>query len=559
MKGMEQGRKRALGALLLGLLGAGCGAAGGPESVEPEEPESPAPPDEPIAFPSDAASQLRFLTRATFGPNEAEFSSLADLGYEGWLDEQLAVAPTFHAPALQLHAGGSPNNLERQEVWWELAVTAPDQLRQRVAFALSELFVVSDDDGQLKDYAEGLAGYYDLLVAGAFGSYRDLLEDVTRSPVMGVYLSMHKNVPADPLTNEHPDENYAREILQLFSIGLVELDPDGEPAAGPGGANVPTYEQADVEAIARAFTGWNFQGAVDWDNPELDFGPMENWSAYHDDGAKAFLSGVALNAGQSGEADLEQTLDGIFAHPNVPPFVAKHLIQRLVTSNPSSGYVQRVAAAFVDDGSGTRGNLGAVVRAVLTDVEAFAGSDLDPNFGKVREPLLRVTALWRGFDGAPPSGTFALGQAEQLLGQAPLSAPTVFNFFRPSHAPAGPVANAGLVAPELEIVDEVRTVLTTNLIRKLVFQGYEQGPGPDPEGVWLDFDDEIALAPSPALLVDHLDLLLLGGSMSSAMRTGLIDYLDAIPLTYGGLPSGSQRVLEAVYLILISPAGAVQA
>ena len=499
--------------------------------------------------------------RATFGPNQADFERLTELGYDGWLTEQLELAPTLHRPQLeaQAAAGQSFGSLARQDVWWGVAVTAPDQLRQRAAFAWSELFVVSDDDQQLFLNQIGVADYYDMLVEGAFGNFRALLESVARSPVMGIYLSMHRNEPADPETNMHPDENFARELLQLFSIGLVQLGSDGTVLEDSAGQPVATYDQLDVENLARAFTGWNFAGTTDWDNPVQSLEPMESWFEFHDQDAKEVLDGTLLPAAQSGEADLTQVLDAIVAHPNTGPFIARHLIQRLVSSNPTPSYVGRVAAVFADNGSGVRGDLTAVIRAVLLDEEVANGLEAAPSrFGKLREPLLRVTALWRAFDGVPPEGVYTLGQAEAFLGQAPLSAPTVFNFFRPDHVPPGQVQQAALVAPEMQLADEVRITLSTNLVRRLIYQGFEGAPGMPPDPVWMDFSDEIALAEDPEALIDHLDLLLMGGAMGPAMRALLVDYIGSVSMTFGDLPPGMQRVLEAVYMISISPEGTFQ-
>ncbi len=549
---------------LASLLLASCGAGGIETGGDPadQDPGTPLQDElDPASHPANPEDQFRFLSRATFGPNEADFTRLGQIGYGAWLDEQLALPGTHHRPPLEAlqSATGSLIPIHRQDVWWSVAVTSPDQLRQRVAFAWSELFVISDDDPALFQNVLGVADYYDVLVDGAFSNYRDLLEDVARSPAMGVYLSMHKNVPSEPGSNLHPDENFAREIMQLFSIGLVQLAPDGSVLASPGGDPASTYEQEDVEEIARAFTGWNFAGATNWENPEPSFEPMEHWSEYHDQNGKSVLDGTVLPAGQSGQEDLDQILDALFEHPNVGPFVANHLIRRLVTSNPSPGYVQRVAQVFADDGTGERGDLGEVVRAVLLDDEAFGGLDLNPtSYGKLREPLLRVTALWRAFDGVPPEGVYTLGQAELFLGQAPLSAPTVFNFFQPHHAPPGPVSQAGLVAPELQLADEVRMPLSTNMLRKLVYQGHADTPVTGDDQVWMDFSDELELAATPPALIDHLDLLLLGGTMSTPMRTALIEYLGEVSMTFGGLEPGLQRVLEAVFLILISPEGAMQ-
>ncbi len=539
-----------------GLLGCGAGTAITPNDVPPEQ--DPGDPPAPLVLPAQSEDRMRFLTRATFGPNEHDFTRLGQIGYQSWFVEQLLLPASLHRPLLEAQGQGA-GQFQRQDVWWKLSVTAPDQLRQRMAFALSELFVVSQHDKILLHEAVALADYYDLLVQGSFGNFRDLLEGVTRSPVMGVYLSMFKNEKADLESAEHPDENFAREIMQLFTIGLVQLTPSGQVASGPGGVPIATYSQHDIEEMARIFTGWNFAGAASWDSPQVSLGPMQNWSEYHDQAAKTLPGGVFVPAGQTGQQDLDQALDLLFLHPNVGPFFARHLITRLVTSNPTADYVQRVAAVFADNGAGVRGDLAAVLWAVLSDQQAFTGHITDPeDFGKLREPMLRITALWRAFGGVPQNGKYQLWESENTLGQAPLSSQTVFNFFRADYSHPGVVQDSGLVAPELEISDEVRIVLGTNLIRTLLVKGYPEAPFTSSEDVWMDFSDERALAAEPAELIDHLDLLLMGGSMPAAMRSLLIDHLETIPMNFGDLPDGTQRVLDAVQLILISPQGAVQ-
>jgi len=473
------------------------------------------------------------------------------IGYAAWFDAEFTADPSLQRPALK-RRGRHARQEHRVREWWRNAVTADDQLRQRVAFALSELFVISDHNADVEDFAIGTAGYYDLLVRNALGNYRQLLEEVTLSPLMGVYLSHLSNAKADPATNQRPDENYAREVLQLFSIGLVKLNPDGAPMLDAQGATIPTYDQSVVEGFARVFTGWTYAGASSFEYPERNDQPMEPFEEFHEPGTKELLDGYVVPAGQNARQDLAEALDVIFQHPNVGPFVGRQLIQRLVTSNPSPDYIARVAAVFADDGTGVRGDLGAVVRAILTDQEARDGWTLDPTrFGKLREPLLRQTHLWRAFDAKPLNGKWNDDYPEYAFAQAPLRSPSVFNFFQPGYQPPGTLLAAGLFAPEFQISTELFVTRTTNRMNDLVMDDYRGNPYGG--NIRIDIRGKKALAADPAALVDHLDLLLMGQTMSADMRDILIRELQAI-----ALDDGTQRALDAIYLIVTSPEFVVQ-
>jgi len=502
--------------------------------------------------PASEAQSARFLTRATFGPTPAEIDRLLVIGYTAWFDEQERFAPSLQRPSIEHRQDVSQD--DRLEMWWRNAIQRPDQLRQRAAFALSELFVVSDVAGTLAEDPVGLAEYYDVLARGSLGNYRTLLEDVTKSPVMGRYLSMFKNQKADPEHNIRPDENYAREVLQLFSIGLVMLNPDGTEILDGGGLPIPTFDQAVIEGFAATFTGWNYAGATNWNWPERNYLPMEPWEEYHETAAKALLDGTVLPAGGTAQSDLTFALDLIFQHPNVGPFVGKALIQRLVTSNPSTEYVGRVAAVFADDGTGVRGNLLAVMKAVLLDPEAVQGHvDHPQTFGKLREPLLRLSALWRAFDARPVGGRFAYHHPDQHFAQAPLRAPSVFNFFAPDYRPPGPILDAGLYAPEFQITTETRITSTTNRFYECTFEGWYGYANPDEDTALIVLNDELALADDPPALVEHLNLLLMAGGMSPEMRTTVESMVADTDVE-----EPRQRVLEALYLITTSPEFAVQ-
>jgi uncharacterized protein (DUF1800 family) len=515
---------------------------------------------EPAAPASDAEA-ARFLNQATFGATPAAIAELRALGYRAWIERQLALPMSRSLPYVRAHPAEpdyAPN--PRLEAWYLNAVEGDDQLRQRMAFALSEIFVVSDRADILYFEAQAMAQYYDLLSSHAFGNFRALLEAVTLHPVMGAYLSMLGN--RGPAPGIRPDENYAREILQLFSIGLWQLNPDGSYRLDAAGARIPTYDQDVIRGFAHALTGWNFADcdleALGWEGCTYSYNWLLRMQAYpdfHDVGEKRLLDGVRLPPGRSAQQDLSDALDLIAAHPNVGPFISRQLIQRLVTSNPSPAYVARIARVFADNGAGTRGDLGAVARAILLDPEARYGERVSPQrFGKAREPLLKLTHIWRAFHGRAASGRYAEWYPEYALGQAPLRAPSVFNFFQPGFAPLGPIADAGLVAPEFQIFT---TALVTSISNDMLTRSFYYVRGiddPDPDWVLIDVTREAALAADPPALADHLDVLLLGGAMSPTLRRELIALVND---TWDG-DAGRWRALEALNLVLRSPDFAVQ-
>lgn len=522
------------------------------------------PPSDPPALPSglpDAGAASRFLQQATFGPTPAEILRVQQIGYEAWLNEQFALPATEHTPYIDARAASlalldppqSVSQNHRQEVWWLRSVTAPDQLRQRVAFALSEIFVVSDV-GVLSGEVVGLGVWNDMLLRDAFGNFRTLLEDVTLSPAMANYLTMIRNRKPDPARGIYPDENYAREVMQLFTVGLNKLHPDGTLILDTAGLPIPTYTNETIVGLAHVFTGWAYHSTAA--NPSFLSGarnfrhPLMMYEAYHDTGEKRLLDSTVLAGGRTGVQDLQSALDHLFAHPNVGPFVCRQLIQRLVTSNPGPGYVYRVARVFDDNGAGVRGDLRAVIRAILLDHEARSPAiAATQGFGKLREPVLRLTQLWRALGGAAPSGLYVYTAAQNSLAQAPLRSPTVFNFFEPAYVHPGILASAGLVAPEYQITTETTIVRLSNEMRTAVFTGL--GPGSD--RIVLDLASLQALSDDPAQLVATLDTLLMGGTMSEGMRATMISAVTAIPST-----SPRERAQTAVNLVIVSPEYAIQ-
>ncbi len=507
-----------------------------------------------------AVEASRLLTQASFGPSRNSILDVQALGIENWIDQQFALQGPAHLPYVRQFSNGS-NRAPRHEVWWSDVVLGEDQLRQRVAFALSQLFVISDTGFTLSNAQYGITNYYDMLREQAFGNYRDLLESVTLSPVMGLYLSMLQNAKTDVELNTRADENFAREVLQLFSIGLYELNSDGTSTGNS------SFTQDNIEAFARAFTGWNYADAGRWDRKPFTnadvINPMRPFESFHDIDAKTLLNGQTSPAGQSARQDLDFALDNIFNHPNVGPFVAKQLIKRLVTSNPTPAYVERVASAFNDDGTGVRGNLQAVIRVLLLDSEARsapANIDNTNTFGKLREPVLRLSHLWRAFSVQPGSlsvrGEFntpspAMENLDSVTGQAVLKSPSVFNFYQPSFSPAGVIADQNLVAPEFELFTESNELATSNRIGEQIQLSYLNNP--DSRGrraSHLDFTFEISIGNDVDALLDHLDLLLTSGNLRAGTRSTLFNYLSDLPDTTEGI---SQRVRDAVTLLMASP------
>ncbi|XOV86171.1 MAG: DUF1800 family protein [Pseudomonadota bacterium] len=537
--------------LLLGCGGGGSSGSG-PGPVTPAIPAptpAPAPPDQTALTLEEAH---RFLRQATFGPTTDAVIELRESGIEPWLNRQLFTPATLQVPYM-LSLPEPQNNFvaqaNRVDAWFQAALQGEDQLRQRVAFALSQILVVSER-GALFNAPYGLATYYDLLAQRAFGNYRDLLEAVTLSPAMGVYLSMLGNEKPDEARNIRPDENYARELMQLFTIGLVELNLDGTPRLDSNGLTIPTYDQSVIEGFAHVFTGWTYGGSPRFRSPRRNFTrPMQAFADFHDTNPKRLLGGLVLPAGQTPEQDLAMALDNIFEHPNVAPFVSRQLIQKLVSANPSRAYVERVARVFNDDGNGIRGNLGAVVRAILLDEEARSPGQGETG-GKLTEPLLRLTALWRAFDARSEEGTYYFPSPEDAFSQAPLRAPSVFNFFSPDFAPSGEIKLASLVSPEMQITNETTSSSVNNYLAFAIFLRNSRSANLRPRDIYLSLEDDVAFASNPSVLVQRIADKLLGGTISDELRAET----EALVALWQG-PDG--RVMEAIHSIASSPEFAV--
>lgn len=418
---------------------------------------------------STRSEAVRFLQRTTFGPTPDDVEALISAGPTAWFEAQLAL------PAQGTHLGRRIQYGDTTRSIWESYLSSPDQLRKRVAYALSQIFVASS----VVVGNERMAAYIDLLETHCFGSYRELLEAVTRSQAMGQYLTYEYNQRADPDRGTVPDENYAREIMQLFSIGLWELNADGTQRLDGNGQPIPTYDTADIEGLARVFTGFEmpYGGLEDFADPMRSDGGFADF--WHERGEKRFLStAIAASPTRTLDESVEAALDIIAAHHNVGPFVGRQLIQRLVTSNPSPRYVARVAAVFADDGAGVRGNLAAVVRAIVFDPEA-SNTSPPATWGKIREPVLRFTTVARALrvsSSGRPWPIYSLADASTALGQQPFESSSVFNFYRPGYvAPRTPLADAGLTSPEMQITNETTTIGWINFLQQFLLRPTRDG------------------------------------------------------------------------------------
>ncbi|MQA39116.1 DUF1800 domain-containing protein [Rugamonas aquatica] len=503
------------------------------------------------------AAAARFLAQASMGASRAEIARVQALGYAGWIDAQLA-APRSGTRWDWLIAKGFNDVANRNSengfdaCAWRKLISAPDTLRQRVTLALSEICVVAIDGLVGAPWRSfSAAAYLDLLEDYAFGNYRALLGAISTSAPMGQYLTFRGNVKQNPSTGALPDENYARELMQLFSIGLVQLNADGTPQQS-NGAPRETYGLADITGLARVFTGWDFDmGNQTNAVPDFLRRPMTQVPKRHETGASTFL-GSTVAAGLSGADALKAALDIIYAHANVAPFISRQLIQKLVTSNPSPAYVARIAAVFNNDGRGAKGNLAAVVKALLLDPEARADTYIGPNYGKLREPMLRFIGWARAYGAASASDAWAIGNtsdASSRLGQSPLRSPSVFNFYRPGYVPPNSaVSKAGLVAPEFQLTNETSVVGYVNYMQRAVSKGVGD--------VLPDYSTLLPLAASGQKLVDEINLVLAAGQLSSA-TVGLIrGAIDTMPAkTDAALRN---RIYAALTMVMAAPEYLVQ-
>ncbi|MET0290335.1 MAG: DUF1800 family protein [Pseudoxanthomonas sp.] len=566
----------------LGTLVACGGGGGGSETPAAAPPPAagggttPTPTPTPTTsysdIPQSDAEAARFLTQATFGPTRAEIARVRQIGYSKWIDEQMdsGVTPitSVLAELKQVEAAGVSRDAMqpkfRRNIWLWRAATSNDQLRMRVGFALGEIFVVSDRevaDGKQTLYR--IADYQDMLNRDAFGSYRTALEHVSVHPAMGYFLSHVGNRKADPAKNLTPDENYGREVMQLFSIGLVQRNADFSEVKDSAGNPVPTYDQDVVSGMSRVFTGWTYAGQTDAQygrNNNTSFDPMECHPKFHDDQPKTIFNGIVINEGNNCTASLGKTLDALAAHKNVAPFISRQLIQRLVTSNPSPAYIGRVSKVWTDN----NGHLGKVVKAILLDNEARM-APTDDSFGKGREPLIKIATLWRSFEAKYIPGQYGLveftfsnaGDLTNSLQQESMRAPSVFNFFEPGYRLPGANGALGLYAPEFQILTEATYISSLNQNESLVWSYAGEPPTTTTGAPVLDLSRLTAMATSNdrAGMVEEVNLLLFYGAMPAETKAVMTKMLTDLATAKVG---ANEQARSLVLLAFASPEFAVQ-
>ncbi len=526
----------------------------------------------------------RFLSQATFGANRDLTDHVAEIGIEKWIDQQLVISPNYLENSIEetydeifqifLDKGGDsvdyffrPHWIHLDYAWWDNTIKGNDLLRQRMAYALSQILVISVESN-LAGYGNALASYYDILTRNAFGNYRDVIQEVTESIAMGNYLSHFNNAKTDTVENTNPDENYAREIMQLFTIGLYELNQDGSFKLDEDGNTIDTYDNEDIKEFAKIFTGYSVGARRDSVDPvfgnslfisEVNV-PMKMYDEFHEPGEKHLINGVTIPAGQTGEKDVSDALDLLFNHENVGPFLATRLIQYFIKSNPTPSYVEDIAMVFNNNGDNVRGDLSAVLKAILLHPEARECEWISHHTqGKLREPILRYTTIARHFGANSNYNDHFWNLSNSFLSsvdQHPLHAPTVFNFYSPDYSPNGEISDAGLIAPEFEILNSGTSINYANWVYFWVeFEYLLAARSQDlPE----DVDNVIATdltrlfdyAKDADVLLDELDSFLCHGQLSQRTRDIIKETLNDQPLTASGLTS---RVQLATYLILISP------
>jgi uncharacterized protein (DUF1800 family) len=522
---------------------AACSGGGGTSPTP-----SPAPTPAPTSAAITKVQASRFLAQATMGTTDAMIADVQAKSFDGWLSAQFALPrATTHWDWLvaQGYSASTYINSEAgfDPTMWRQLIVEPDQLRQRVGFALSEIMVVGIAGINLNWKQFAAAGYVDVLLDNAFGNFRTLLDAITTNAAMASYLTFLGNRKANAATGAVPDENYARELMQLFTLGLYQLNMDGTNKLSAGNP-LETYAQADVSGLARIFTGLSLANSTST-TPDRYRLPLVMNASLNETGSSSFL-GASVSGG--GMAAIKTALDTIFAHPNVPPFFARQLIQKLVTSNPSPAYVSRVSAIFADNGSGTRGDMKAVIRAVLLDSEARNDTALtSSSAGKLREPIARVTGWARAFGAASPSNAWAFGDTSSSstrLAESPGRSSSVFNFFRPGYSPPNTaISSAGLVAPEFQITNELSVVAYINYLQTLIASGAGDTKA--------DYGVIATLASDSQALIDQVNLLVASGQLSTATVAAIKAAIDSISLTASNGPGN--RVGTAILLTMASP------
>ncbi|MGJ7495067.1 DUF1800 domain-containing protein [Variovorax sp. RT4R15] len=509
----------------------------------------------------------RFLLQAQFSASEADIAAVRTKGYLAWLGEQVDRAKT--QTGWEWLSSKPYNTVYTDDMIWNQLMTAPDGFRKRMALAFTEIFVVSANDigSNWPDYM--MAQYWDMLVAGVTGNFRKLLEDVTLNPAMGYYLNTRGN-QKENAQGRQPDENYGREVMQLMTLGLYQLNADGTVKTAADGTPLDSYTQDDVTNLARVFTGYDLDiktaertgfpvpgQTYTIESNQWTQRPMVLTASRHSMLEAKFL-GATVAANTEGTAALKTALDTLFNHPNVGPFIGKQLIQRLVTSNPSAGYVSRVSAIFADNGAGVRGDMKSVLAAVLLDNEARSPDGLaSPDFGRLREPMLRLVQWGRTFGIASTKDTWKIGNtsdAANRLGQSPLRSPSVFNFFRPGYVPPSTVlASEGKSAPEFQLVNETSVGGYLNHLQGVLANGY------DSKDVIASYATEKTLVTDAGALVRRLNLMMCANQLSAATQKTITDALAAPAVTAASTDAVKlNRIYAAVLMVMASPEYLIQ-
>ncbi|ROS04582.1 uncharacterized protein DUF1800 [Sinobacterium caligoides] len=544
----------------------GSGSGSGDQNDNGDETTPPV--IEPPALPDERAAR-RFLMRATFGPVKNDIDYVMTHGYEAWIDKQAILPASLHFDlfeTMMTEDGLSPNlncfmplaeQRIRMDAWWQRALKAEDQLRQRLAFALSQIIVISEKNADLLCRTRGVTNFYDILVANSLGNYRDILQQTTLHPAMGYYLSSIRNRREATNNNILPDENFAREVMQLFTIGLKELNDNGSVKLDSANNQAETYNQEMIMTLARVFTGLNYGDSTiaisEKRTLNSDIIPMKGWIFFHDNEAKALFNGTLLPKFGFPLDEVTATIDNLFEHHNIAPFISKRLIQRFVSSNPSDKYVERVAQAFNDNGHGKKGDMIAIIKAILLDEEALNSHSDGQSFGKVKEPLLMFSALWRAYDATGENNRFRFSNSDTISGQKPLSAHSVFNFYSPTYSPAGTIRDHNLFSPELQILTAQSITKTTNALEEYANSAILNSE--ERNTISVDTSSLLPLASTPLLLAEKLNMDLMAGSMSDEMKQVLIDFIETTPYENN---DGTLRVNEALFLVLSSPEFAIQ-
>ena len=533
----------------------------------------------------------RFLAQAGFGGDMEDVDAILSVGFETWLDNQVALPASDYLSELEdiwtiifdAHIDFGipeddifgPYHPHFSYTWFEHLMTEEDQFRQKVSYVLSQIFVVSINS-DLRDWGYALASYYDIFQTHGLGNYKDLLTEVSLHPAMGYYLSHFENPKSDIPNNIHPDENYAREIMQLFSIGLYELNIDGSCKLDANGDKIPTYDNDDIKELAKVFTGLGAGGIqdwVDWTNGQPVWGlgmyatdrtvPMNMYDEWHEPGPKVLFGGAyTIPSGQTGMQDIEDAIDYLFQHENVGPFLASRIIQRLIKSNPSPEYIARAASVFNNNGNGVRGDMFAFIKAILLDEEARSCDALELNNpGRLREPVLRLTSLLKAFPLDNVGNNFWEAGVQQMnsMGQQPLGSPTVFNFYLPDYQPLGDIGNANLVAPEFQIFNTQTSIGYINKVHDwtnwdFILYDWEDDDIVGENGVSLGNDHLTNRLQNDGIekFLNDIDLMLSYGQLTDDTRDLIRQ--AAIDLNWGHLPDA----LLMLYILMISPDYAIQ-